>query len=170
MKTLPRGNRFLSNIWESYPQSMIFYIFLHIFQIKSCVRIILGNLRLKKELNFKRLQKWRKVVRPRIKFFESIPKLTHPQLAHLATGKSCNWHFSQNFFVLMRIWVPQLLVHPLLCVYWYYLILQIYEQYCWLNFFGLILKSSSYTKRNFLYILLFFRKFVGYLPRKKKVD
>ena len=63
-------------------------MFLQIF-----INFIQGHLRLKKELNFNRLQNWRKIVRPRVKFFEPVPKLAHPPTRTSSTSTFPNWHF-----------------------------------------------------------------------------
>ena len=62
-----------------YHRRIFFYIF---------INFILGHLGLKKELNFYRLQNWKKIVRRRVKFFEPVP-----QLALHLTGTPPNWHF-----------------------------------------------------------------------------
>ena len=88
-----------------YPHRMMF---LHIF-----INII-GDLGLKKELNFNRLQNLKKIVRPRVKFSPNwhispnwhlrepaqpptgtpsdsdVPQLEHPQVKHSPTEKSSN--------------------------------------------------------------------------------
>ena len=61
--------------------------------------------RLKKELNFDRLQNWKKIVRPRVKFFEPIPLLAlHP------TGTFPNWYLPQlallRFLCHWEFWSP----------------------------------------------------------------
>ena len=48
---------------------------------------------MKNELNFYRLQNWKKVVRPRVKFLS--PNWHFPQLALPPTSTSPNWHFPQ---------------------------------------------------------------------------
>ena len=66
----------------------ILYIFIRF--LNERVRLISGHLMLKKELNFYRLQSWRKIVRPRVKFFEPVPQLAFPP-----SGTSLNWHVPQ---------------------------------------------------------------------------
>ena len=73
------------------------------------INFIQGHLRLNKELNFYRLQNWKKSFVQGLNF---VPQLALvPQLSFPPTGTSFNWHFFELFFVSLRIWVPQLPVH-----------------------------------------------------------
>ena len=58
-------------------------------------KFYLRSFKAEKELNVYRLRNWEKIVRPRVKFFEPIPQLAP----------------FENFFVPLRIWVPQLPVN-----------------------------------------------------------
>ena len=116
-----------------------------------------------KELNLYRLQNWRKNVRPRVTFFELVPKL-----AHLSTD------ILPNFFVLLRIRVPNCRgIVPtchLFCVYSFR-----YNRftkvtfgnsffYVWVLFWKVLVLWKA-----IFYILLFLPKFVRYLQKKTKL-
>ena len=54
-----------------------------------------GHLRLKKKLFFYHLKVREKIVHPRARFFEFIPRLKH-----LSSGTSRNWHINQDFLFI----------------------------------------------------------------------
>ena len=118
----------LRKLWK--PFLLIGYRFLSIMKHVSIKVLGSDNLRsfkAEKRVEFLPPTKLKKIVRPRVEFFEPVP-----QLAYLPTCNSRKWHFS-HFSLLLRIWVPQLPVYPFLCLF--FLILQIYEWYFSLNIF-----------------------------------